>query len=527
MRFYRFCLMLALISASACGVLTPPTATPTPTATATATETATATITPTASNTPTPTQTATPTDTPTITPTASNTPTPTPSETPTLSPTPSSTPGVVSSFTYDNWVLIDPPADLNDILSSPAVAYVNTNNRDAASVPGTPEPNNNRETLYYASPRGGRVPILELEATTGTQIFISANGRSVAYFDQSGSPETNGLYILNMDIGISGRVLPLESLVQRGFVLEPSWSPDGSQMAIALATAYDMDVYTIGSDGSNPRNRTENGSYDFWPQWSPDGQYLLFVSDRATCPTWVPGVTGTCDEPGALPPLGGNLYALELATDQIIQVSEDFISEPPRWLNNRQIVYSSGDPLLGDPGRDLYIATIGSAPQRVLPLSGPNDPLKISEAWNADGTTVLYQGAALSGGSEIVMVGSGGELLGRTDQFSFARYGMRASWSPDGQRVAIGGTGGQCPSGLILLNRNFDILANNNPPPSVCDPVWAPDGSYIAYMGVIPGTTGALDGRSDVYIAGSNGFGGGNLTSTLRGTIELIGWVGS
>jgi hypothetical protein len=35
-----------------------------------------------------------------------------------------------------------------------------------------------------------------------------------------------------------------------------------------------------------------------------------------------------------------------------------------------------------------------------------------------------------------------------------------------------------------------------------------------------------IDGRVDVYIANQNGFGAVNITSSLRGSIQLLGWVG-
>ena len=42
----------------------------------------------------------------------------------------------------------------------------------------------------------------------------------------------------------------------------------------------------------------------------------------------------------------------------------------------------------------------------------------------------------------------------------------------------------------------------------------------------ITGIIAEVDGRLDVYSATSNGFGAQNLTGDLRGTINLIGWIG-
>ena len=39
--------------------------------------------------------------------------------------------------------------------------------------------------------------------------------------------------------------------------------PYGSKLSIALATAYDIDIFMIGRDASNPVNLTNQSSYDF------------------------------------------------------------------------------------------------------------------------------------------------------------------------------------------------------------------------------------------------------------------------
>ena len=124
--------------------------------------------------------------------------------------------------------------------------------------------------------------------------------------------------------------------------------PMARQLAVALATGYDLDIFTVGRDGSNPTNLTHQGSYDFWPVWSPDGTYLAFVSDRARCPSWIPGEPEPATARIQPPPDGGNVYVLEIATGQVRQLSDQWVTEPPRWANPRTVVYSSGDPLLGD-----------------------------------------------------------------------------------------------------------------------------------------------------------------------------------
>ncbi len=62
-----------------------------------------------------------------------------------------------------------------------------------------------------------------------------------------------------------------------GFVFP---SPDGKTVAATLYdfTSQTSEIYTMDIDGSNLRRLTENTVNDGIVSWSPDGQYLLFVS---------------------------------------------------------------------------------------------------------------------------------------------------------------------------------------------------------------------------------------------------------
>jgi Tol biopolymer transport system component len=201
-------------------------------------------------------------------------------------------------------------------------------------------------------------------------------------------------------------------------------------------------------------------------------------------------------------------------------LSEHWVSEPPRWINPRQVVYASGDPLFGDPERQLWITDVVSGETREVTLAGGDDALKLSEAWSANGQQVVYQAAGDS--TQIVVAGLGGDTLARMSDLAFARFGMSAAWSPDGSRLAIGGVGGDCPYGVLVFDARITQVARGNPPPSMCEPAFSPAGDWLAFTGVNP----RVDGRVDVYVSNNNGFGATNLTGSLRGQIQLLGWVG-
>ncbi|QPC80577.1 PD40 domain-containing protein [Phototrophicus methaneseepsis] len=520
---FSLTLIFAILSAcmlTACDAFAPaPTPTPTETATPTATATSTATETPI----PTITPTATATFTPSMTPTHTLTPTVTPL--PTNTPPPSATPRVQIQFNLDNWGSTSLSDNIRNGIESPLILFTNSNDQQNITSIATAEPENTTMFLYAVSPGApnSREVLLQLDVATGNRIYPSPDGRTIAYFQPIGGAP--GLYILDTTDGFTGRLVPISTLVQGGFVSEPVWSPDGETMAMSLDNGYGLDIYLFPRNGEPPipTNLTQSGSYDWWPAWSPDGRYIAFVSDRETCPSWNPSDPEFCDATTTPAPTSGTVHVYDSQSGAIRQVSDVPVTEPPRWLNNRQIVFAGGDQLdLLNPQRTLWIANVQVETTQQVLLPGDENALYLSDAWSPSGATVLIQ--RITGEhTDLIMLSADGELIrSRQDGVNFPRYGMAADWSSTGDRIAIGGVDGQCPYGVIVTDPNFDFVANGNPPPSMCNPMYSPDGNSLAFTGA----NATVDGRVDVYSASANGFSQVNLTANLRGTMTLIGWVG-
>lgn len=72
----------------------------------------------------------------------------------------------------------------------------------------------------------------------------------------------------------------------------PSFSPDGDYIVFRSvtnqrslnwdlsATDRNSEVFIMNADGTHPRNLSLNIAYDGWPTWSPDGDLILFTSNR-------------------------------------------------------------------------------------------------------------------------------------------------------------------------------------------------------------------------------------------------------
>ncbi|MEP7285991.1 MAG: hypothetical protein ABI947_09505 [Chloroflexota bacterium] len=400
------------------------------------------------------------------------------------------------------------------------LSFINVNDKPTTITPGTPTPANQIETVYIAAPSGGTpIKVIDLPATTGQQVFWSPNGAYLAYFVPTGSGV--GLYILDLKIGLSLRLFELEDLSPRGIPSLPTWSPDSAELTISLATDYDVDIYSINVDGTNFRNLTSTPAFDFWPTWSPDGQYLAFVSDRAQCPTWIPNEPGSCYRPDFPTPDGGNLYVMEAQSGQVRKLSDEWVTAPPHWISASRLSFTAGKRGDSTAGSALWWVDLRGGPAHRISDDTPG-LLITRDSWSADGRRVVYQEADAE--TRIVIRDDAGTEIARSTQLNFPRVAFAASWSPDGKRLVMGGRNAQCPYGMLLTDDTFKVIKTSSPNPGVCDPSWSPDGRYIAFNGVTQ-TASGTDGRFDVYLAEASGVGGRNLTGRLGGQIRLLGWV--
>jgi Tol biopolymer transport system component len=89
----------------------------------------------------------------------------------------------------------------------------------------------------------------------------------------------------------------------------PRWSPDGKRISADCSPTADSEIYVIDADGGIPRNVTNSTSDDVVANWSRDGQWIYFASNRSgTFQVWKMSSEG-----GNAVQLtkGGGFYAVE------------------------------------------------------------------------------------------------------------------------------------------------------------------------------------------------------------------------
>lgn len=205
---------------------------------------------------------------------------------------------------------------------------------------------------------------VQLNGIVNSALAWSPDGNQIAYTtsDDSGS---QGVYMVDLE-GTS----PFRVTEPRGNVFSPTWSP-GGQLAFAWSPVANTEIYvfspqlveTLDSHTPIPSPTRITDSYytDTAPAWSPDGEWIAFISDRA----------GTSDV-YIMRPNGDELLALTDTSD---------LDTNPTWSpdSNRLAFVSNRDG-----ARTIYMMQAdGSNVQRLLdavsedsrPAWRPDSPL--------------------------------------------------------------------------------------------------------------------------------------------------------
>ncbi len=75
------------------------------------------------------------------------------------------------------------------------------------------------------------------------------------------------------------------TLVSRGGLnTTPEWSPDGQRIVFVSAMDGNAELYTVGADGTGLKRLTFSPAIESSPTWSPTGQQIAFTSDRTGRP---------------------------------------------------------------------------------------------------------------------------------------------------------------------------------------------------------------------------------------------------
>ena len=135
-------------------------------------------------------------------------------------------------------------------------------------------------TIAYSAPdfhdvlvaRADGSRVRRLTSTPGPQFdpSFSPDGSLIAYRDSRHAiNEDDEIWVMDRDGGHARNLTR-----DHGNDWSPAWSPDGATIAFASTRSGSLELWTMASDGSNPRRLSSSPAE--YPSWSPDGSRIAF-----------------------------------------------------------------------------------------------------------------------------------------------------------------------------------------------------------------------------------------------------------
>jgi Tol biopolymer transport system component len=190
----------------------------------------------------------------------------------------------------------------------------------------------------------------------------------------------------------------------------PEWSPDGGRLAFVsdLEEPGNVDVYVIDSDGTNLRRVTDHPAIDTAPAWSPDGMSIALSRN----------ISGQ-DELVVTSVQGGT--ETQLTDNDFIDASPDFspTGDEIAFVRNT------------DGQVDIWV--IGLAGGNAVRLTN-DDAAEGAVAWSPDGKRLAAtRSVGEDGGTDVILIDrTQGSIEPVTHSAMAESY---VEWSPDGRRI--------------------------------------------------------------------------------------------
>jgi Tol biopolymer transport system component len=255
-----------------------------------------------------------------------------------------------------------------------------------------------------------------------------------------------------------------------------SFSPDDRYIVFDLETeegSQTHDIHLLAVDGSRETTLVEHPADDGAPGWAPDGERVVFMSDRSgTRALWMLDVTDGNPEgaPALVKELGDKSGALGFSRGGSFHY----------WI--RKTSTNVHVATLDFEAR----TTVSSPVKKSLRFEGAN----IAPSWSPDGESLAY--ASHRGGNKYTLViqsaetGEERDILPDSIRLVGAGAGMVPRWSPDGRSILVGGmTAGPDDFALYLIDvqtEEISLVAEPEIASGARWPVFSGDGTHLYFV---------------------------------------------
>ena len=218
------------------------------------------------------------------------------------------------------------------------------------------------------------------QTRAGGWLDPSPDGGKIVYALPQGVRQGGEIFVSNAD-GTGETRLTYDQGVDRF----PSWGPDGDKLVFASDRDGDYEIFIMNGDGTGLEQLTFNDAFDYAPHISPDGGSIVFNSDRAA--------VGEHND----------IYVMDIDGTNARPLTRDSDNERfPRWSpDGDSIAYQSDATGNGD----IYVmGSDGANPTRLTGL----DLTESFPAWSPDGSMIVFGATLADGATELFVVSADG-----------------------------------------------------------------------------------------------------------------------
>ncbi|MFC2078414.1 IPT/TIG domain-containing protein [Candidatus Bipolaricaulota bacterium] len=285
--------------------------------------------------------------------------------------------------------------------------------------------------IYMMNPDGSQPSNLTNHPETDMHAAWSPDGTKIAFVSRRSG--NNEIYVMNAD-GSN----PVNLTNHPDSDDYPVWSPNGDRIAfttdreslgpllsvdpMAIISDFNVEIFVMNANGSGQVNVSNHFGWDGFPSWSPDGEHLVFQTDRDD--------DGGIILLGIIPAdLGQEIYVVEANGDNPTNLSNSPENDTyPRWSpDGSKIVFESHR----DGNREIYVMNRDGTGQTRLTNHPESD---MSPSWSPDSAWITFH-SVRDGNMEIYKMTVAG--LAQTRLTTDPEWDWGPSWSPDGSEIVF------------------------------------------------------------------------------------------
>jgi TolB protein len=190
--------------------------------------------------------------------------------------------------------------------SSPAWSPDGANIMFMSSMQGNPD-------IYISDANGGRPKRITFSVGVNTSpVWNPKTGQQAAFVSDRAGGGHPQLYTMNIDGSDQQKI----DLQDAGYVIDPSWSPNGELIAFSWQRPDgNYDIYAMSIVDHKLVQLTRDNSRNERPCWAPDGRHIVFESTRSG---------------------SRQIWSMLADGTQARQLTTQGTNESPNWSNPRQ-----------------------------------------------------------------------------------------------------------------------------------------------------------------------------------------------